>query len=122
MSQLAAAWGEVQRLRDRVEELEGLIGMPPMQPPLPGFTRREMQLLGVLLKNPIMRREFAFSLIWGGDSDINEKILDVFICKLRRKLRSYDVSIGCKWGIGYFISPEDKAKVRQVLAATAEVA
>ena len=40
---------EVERLRDRVEELEGLLGMRTEFPRPWGLTRREAAILGLLL-------------------------------------------------------------------------
>lgn len=47
------------------------------------------------------------------------KIVDVMICKLRKKLRKVDpaVVIETNWGRGYFISPAVKTKIYEILSA-----
>lgn len=43
--------------------------------------------------------------------DVEPKVVDVFICKLRRKLRPYNVGIRTHWGRGYELLPEDRARL-----------
>jgi two-component system cell cycle response regulator CtrA len=50
------------------------------------------------------------------------KLIDVQICKMRRKLERFDITICTYHGRGYYISPEDKAKVAALLAAETTVA
>ncbi|YBV98388.1 helix-turn-helix domain-containing protein [Phyllobacteriaceae bacterium JZ32] len=41
------------------------------------------------------------ALYWADDEEPLIKIIDVFICKLRKKLRPLDIKIETIWGRGY---------------------
>jgi len=73
---------ETAGLRDRIEELERLLGMRPVLPRIWGLTAREADVLGILLKRQVMSQTQLFEAIWGGDSDRETKIVEVMICKL----------------------------------------
>jgi two-component system cell cycle response regulator CtrA len=44
------------------------------------------------------------------------KIVDVFVCKMRRKLKPYRIIIQTDWGRGYFLPAESKAIAQGLLA------
>ena len=108
---------ETVRLRDRVEELERLIGLRTVPPRLWGLTRQEADLLGILLRRQVMTHAQLFEAIWGGDSECNIKIVEVVVCKLRAKLRPHGIEISTEHGVGYFIPPDSKATARARIAA-----
>jgi DNA-binding response OmpR family regulator len=108
---------ETARLRDRVEELERLIGLRTLPPRLWGLTRREADVLGILLRRQVMTHAQLFEAIWGGDSERDIKIVEVVVCKLRAKLRPHGIAIHTEYGVGYFIPPDAKATARAQIAA-----
>jgi len=114
---MSAALPETERLRDRVEELERLLGMRPVLPRALGLTPREADVFGMLLKRHLMPTTQLFEAIWGGDSDCNSKIVDVIVCKLRAKLRPHGIAIRNQYGIGYFMTPQSKAAAHALIAA-----
>src|SRR5262249_26416538 len=105
------------RLLDRIEELERLIGMRTVPPRLWGLTRREADVLGILLRRQVMTHAQLFEAIWGGDSDRGIKIVEVVVCKLRAKLRPHGIAIRTEHGVGYFVPPASKATARTQIAA-----
>lgn len=50
-------------------------------------------------------------LVYGGMDEPDLKIIDVFICRLRKKLAHLSVGIGTSWGVGYWLDvrPGDRA-------------
>lgn len=108
---------ETARLRDRIEELERLMGMRMVPPRLWGLTRQEADVLGILLRRQVMAHAQLFEAIWGGDSECNIKIVEVVVCKLRAKLRPHGIEIRTEYGVGYFIPPDSKAAARAQIAA-----
>jgi DNA-binding response OmpR family regulator len=108
---------ETMRLRDRIDELERLLGMRPMLPRIWKLTPREADVFGILLKRQVMSQTQLFEAIWGGDSDRETKIVEVMICKLRAKLRPHGIAIRTEHGVGYFIPPASKAAARALIAA-----
>lgn len=45
------------------------------------------------------------------DDEPDPKIVDVFVCKLRSKLKSLDVQIETSWGEGYGLSPTSRLSI-----------
>ena len=43
------------------------------------------------------------------------KIVDVWVCKMRRKLTPFGIAVQTQWGQGYFLSAEHKAIARTML-------
>lgn len=110
-------------LRARVRELERLLGMAFECPPLIGLTRQEAVVFGLLLENPLMSKDLAMSAMYLHKQDEAEiKIVDVYICKLRKKLKPYKIDVQTQWGQGWFITPEHKAVARKLFADQARAA
>jgi len=108
--------GELARLRDRVEELEGLLGMRIACPRPWRLTGREAQVFGLLLRHGVCPRERIFAAIWGYDSEVDGKIVDVTVCHLRRKLRHLGIAIRTEYGVGYFLEPDARRRARALIA------
>jgi two-component system cell cycle response regulator CtrA len=78
------------------------------------LTAKEYQILELLTlrTGTTMTKEMILNHLYDGSDDPNIKIIDVFICKLRKKLA--DASAGehyikTIWGHGYTLSdPEEK--------------
>lgn len=111
----------VPALLDRIEALEQELGLKTEFPPEFSIPRNMMPLLGILLKREIISREGALIAIysgmpnsWGKEPD--PKIIDVFICKLRTRLKKYGIKVSCKWGLGYFMDGENKRRLRELIA------
>jgi len=49
----------------------------------------------------IATRDAIFSNVWGNDSEIEEKTIDVIVCNLRKKLKPLNIKIVTVWGVGY---------------------
>ena len=76
-----------------------------------GLSRREADLLEVLLKNPgqTLPRGLLLSRVWGPDAGVEEGNLDNYIHFLRRRLRSVgsSLSIQTVLGVGYRLEVPD---------------
>jgi two-component system cell cycle response regulator CtrA len=108
---------ENEMLRERCRQLEQMVGLRHESPPVFGLTRSESAILGLLLKNTIVRRETAMLALYKGlqQDEADVKIIDVFICKMRRKLTPFSIEIRNKWGEGYYLDAEMKSKVAAML-------
>jgi two-component system, OmpR family, response regulator MprA len=53
-----------------------------------GLTRREAELLELLLRNPrsVVTRELALEEVWGGEGEASLNVVDRYVAYLRRKL------------------------------------
>jgi DNA-binding response OmpR family regulator len=72
------------------------------------LTRKEYELLALLVQNAgdIVSREDLLMRIWGYNSEIRTRTLDVHIRRLRKKLGPYaELYIETIFGIGYRFQP-----------------
>ena len=109
---------ENELFRERILELESLLGMTFDTPPILGLTGHESRLLGFLISRDIVTKEAAMTCLYGHrpDGDAPEiKIVDVFICKLRKKLKIFGIDIKTQWGVGYFMAKSAKDSVAALL-------
>ncbi len=85
--------------------------------PLTGKEYAILELL-TLRKGMILTKEAFLNHLYGGMDEPEMKIIDVFICKLRKKLRAAGAAnvIGTIWGRGYMMREPDQ---RPVFAAAA---
>ena len=85
------------------------------------LTGKEGIMLSVLMANKAPRRTTFMAAIYGNkihDDEVADiKIIDVFMCKLRKKIQKYGVEIKTVWGEGYYISPEHKEVLKQLIEA-----
>jgi two-component system cell cycle response regulator CtrA len=87
------------------------------------LTRREFEVLEMLMLRPgvLLAKEHLMTKLYGGEDGPDQKIVDVFVCKLRRKLAAASAAdmIRTVWGRGYVLSepaPDVVAAARAGLA------
>lgn len=103
-ARLEALEQENDRLRTELEALKESLGMRWLPPAELRLTGKEGAMLGRLLRGgPVSKNQFLSALY--RDEGIFEKpeikIIDVFICKLRKKLKPFEIEIHTIWGVGY---------------------
>jgi two-component system cell cycle response regulator CtrA len=116
---------ELATARERIAQLEDMLCVEAPWTGLLGLTRAEGVVLTVLMRRDIVSKSQVMAALYAGRADggeeIGQKITDVFICKLRRKLKEYGIGIDTVWGIGWRMKAADKAAVtalaQQVRAA-----
>ena len=89
------------------------------------LTPSEYKVLDLLSlrKNSVLTKEMCLNHLYNGLREPEVKIIDVFICKLRKKLAAAaqgDNQIETVWGGGYMLrdTPDERhAEVRQAMAA-----
>lgn len=112
---------ENAELRERIRALEvALIGEIGVMP-IGGMTKTEMIVLktieqcpGVATKDRIMHALYALRL-----ATPEIKIVDVLVCKLRRKLAPLGVGIDTVWGQGYTLTAENRRKLAELRGVAA---
>ncbi|MGH7919702.1 MAG: response regulator transcription factor [Candidatus Dormibacteraceae bacterium] len=67
------------------------------------LTRREMELLELLVGNPgrTFTRDFLLDRVWGADYDGMDRAVDTQMTRLRRKLGPFGDRFEAVWGVGY---------------------
>lgn len=113
-----------RELLDRIEQLESLLGVDRS---ITGRIRElfkleplHAQMLGMLLKREFVTRDGLYTVLYEGRPECEwpeEKILDVQMCKMRAHLKreGHDITIITKWGEGWRLIQEDKAKINAAL-------
>lgn len=83
------------------------------------ITPKEFALIGLFLKHPhkVFSRDHLLSVIWGLNSNIDDRTIDSHIRNLREKLRTagfpVDKHLFTVWGIGYkWMTEEDEQSTR----------
>lgn len=74
------------------------------------LTVKEAAFLAILVKRAprVTTKESLMNVLYvmGSDEEPMEKIIDVYACKVRKKLRRIGVEIVTHWGAGYSIALE----------------
>lgn len=114
----------VDRLECRIEILEAAMGMGFLPPIEWGLTSSEARVFGALLERELVTIDVAMAVLYRDNAaeEAEEKILDVFICKIRKKLKPFGIEILTRWGVGYQLSGETKKAVRTMCAVDAVAA
>lgn len=118
MSSYEALEAENRRLSERVEQLEALLGMDIEPAQWLGLTAAEARVFGYLLQRGSASKGQIHTALYAyraGDHP-ELKIVDVFVCKLRRKLKPAGIEIATMWGTGYAIDAENRARAQALIS------
>lgn len=116
-ARIRALEGEIDRLREQVRALEAALGAEFEPSVVLGLTPHEARLIGVLVKRGQATKDQLMHALYALRMDGDEpeiKIVDVYVCKVRKKLAPYGITIGTIWGQGYSMSSESRARVCQL--------
>lgn len=115
------------RLRQRVAELESEVARLSASPevymasPSPKFRLTPTEALvfaRIVATGFATKRDLLAIVSLGKEKPPEEKIVDVYVCKIRAKLEPFDIVIETAHGRGYKISPENRAIVAAMQAGT----
>jgi DNA-binding response OmpR family regulator len=105
---------ECERLRFEVEELRAVLFGADLVLPLEWrLTAMQTRMFGVLLARERVSRPQLMSALYGLrlDGEIpDEKIVDVQIFHMRRKLKPFGIEIANVWGQGYALDAATRAR------------
>ncbi|MEX0684024.1 MAG: winged helix-turn-helix domain-containing protein [Dehalococcoidia bacterium] len=111
-----------KELREQLEERDETIRQlqerandkkPTLPSWIPHLTGTERQLLLALSDGRLRSKASIMNELYGLDPNPpNEKIIDVMIHKVRRKLRNTSIQIETVWGHGHKLTPESVAVLR----------
>src|ERR1700756_4442183 len=114
---------ELQRLRDRVTELEDLLGLSEddvslLKAALP-LTPSECRMLATLRKKRgAACRNWLYDVLYGARPECDQpdpKIIEVMISKIRPKLRAVNIEIKTVWGYGYMMEDADRKRLGDMM-------
>ena len=119
---------ELQRLRDRLAELEEELrqlraDIAPKDDSFAGIlTRQQVALLKSIRSRDFASYEYIDQVLAGqgysvrGDGEFLEQLRSkVSIYNLRKKLKPYGIEIKTWRGIGYYLDDENEAKLKQLM-------
>lgn len=108
---------EIETLRERVRQLEERLAPQFAVPVEWALTGKEALMFAALVARGEASKQALMDALYSDKPDGDEpeiKIVDVFICKLRKKLRPYGIEIQTIWGRGYALPDEVRARFRQI--------
>lgn len=111
---------QLQSALDRIEELEDLIGLNLKLPNEFGLTPTEMQCVGAIVRRGILNQEAIFTAIYGSRPECQQpdvKIIDVYLCRVRRKLAPKGFELKNSFSVGYYFEPRERDALKQLCAA-----
>lgn len=106
---------ENARLRDRIAWLEdAMMAVKPL-PREWRLTAQEARVFGVLANREVATKEAVMVGLYSDrpDEDVAIKIVDVYVCKLRKKLTPFGIKIETIWGRGYSLASEHRDAFRR---------
>lgn len=107
-----------EQLRDQIAVLQETVLPETLPDTLVGLTRSESVVLGLLARRAFASKAQIYAALYAGKGeDRDPKVVDVFICKIRRALENTGIEIETVWGEGYRI-----VKGRELIVGPAPVA
>ena len=110
---------EIQKLQDRIEELETLLGLVSEAKFRPaGLTKTEWQFVGLVLKHKIISEEVAFRAIYAGRADVDHpgsNIIHQTASRTGRKLAKFGIKLMAQAREGWYLSVKDKSRLRALI-------
>lgn len=115
-ARLEAVEAENELLREQVARLQELLGITMKAPIELGLTPSEAGVFGVLMARDFVTKDMVMSSIYrsGAKDEAQIKIVDVFVCKIRRKLKPFKINITTVWGQGYRITAAEKRRIKEM--------
>ena len=119
LAELEKKWieanGTIKRLEERIRDLEAALAQLTNMPAVPlalKLTPKEASMLAALLRRHSANKEQLLAEMYAhryhGDDLPEIKIVDVFVCKLRKKLAPHGIKIETMWGVGYVLPMESR--------------
>lgn len=112
---------QVETLKEKVAALEAELteGRKASLPACLRLTAKECALLKMLYERAQVTRMTLWNELYSHlpNGGPEPKIIDVFICKMRRKLKPHGIGIETIWGQGYRMTPENKARLDELKKA-----
>lgn len=102
---------ENETLREQVRQLKQQLVQGGKNAPLSwGLSELQRRLYAHLTSRELVSRESCMAVLYGHlVAPPDPKIIDVHICKLRKKLSAQGISIVTHWGVGWSL-PNEQAR------------
>lgn len=109
-ARLEAVEAENERLRDELDALKESVGLHFVAPIEWRLTGSETKVFGRLLKAGVATKDAIMATLYrdAGKDEAEIKIVDVLVCKLRKKLKPFGLEITTVRGLGYVMPQPTK--------------
>lgn len=114
-ARIAALEARIVRLEEENHLLARSLGQTIEPSVALGLTHSEARLVGILAERGSATTDQIMHACYSirTDADMPEpKIIDVFVCKARKKLRRFDIIIETVWGQGYAMPAASRERLR----------
>ncbi|MBS7703276.1 winged helix-turn-helix domain-containing protein [Chelatococcus asaccharovorans] len=115
---------ENERLRTRIAELEDALFSADAVPACLGLTRSESNMMRMLMARPMVTRRVLLGGLYSHlpkDERPNPQVFDVFVMRIRRKLRRFRIPIQTVRAKGWSLPPKSRARLRALAEKEADV-
>lgn len=110
-------------LRERIAFLEAILIDCARLPVEWGLTQQETRVFGTLVNREVATKDAVMAALYsdraGAEGEVEPKIVDVFVCKIRKKLKPFGIEIRTVWGQGYALNPDVRSAYRHASKAAA---
>jgi hypothetical protein len=105
---------KIELLEARIKDLEAALGAEFHAPACFGLTPVQERLLGALISRDRLSRDAAYAVIYNdyAKEPPAPKVLDTFMCHVRKKLAPADIVFTTHFGLGWSMDADNKAKVQ----------
>ncbi|WP_426526849.1 hypothetical protein [Bradyrhizobium sp. McL0615] len=115
---------EAEQLRDRVEELQALLGVGNDDVSrllaVLDATPQQCEMIGFMLRRSVATRTAMHTVLFGARPECDQpemKLIDVQMVKVRKALEKVGVEVRTEWGSGGWAIPiAHKAKLRRLMS------
>lgn len=109
---------------DRIDELEGILGMKHRLPNKLALTEMQHRIVGILVNRPIIDKQSLFALLYGqlpeSQQPASVKVIEVHMVSVRRKLDKHGFKVLLDWGVGYYLEEGAREELRRLMRIDAE--
>lgn len=123
-ARIEALEAEIERLRDECDRLREALGVTFTAPLQFRLTGTETKMFGRLLRGGVVTKDAFMAILYRdfAKDEAEIKIVDVFICKLRKKLKPFGLEITTRWGTGYEMPADSVRRFNEEWAQAGRVA
>jgi DNA-binding response OmpR family regulator len=86
-----------------------------------GLTRNETLIFSALISRDVVTRDNLMAVVYPPHvrDEMVDKNIEVYICKIRAKLKPHGIEIYTRWGMGWHVDPKVRARLKSELAEAA---
>lgn len=109
-------------LEERLVQVTEAFNPPVKFDRLLRLTDTEGEMLALLLRRPHWTKAALYTVMYGMRLDPpEEKIIDVYICKIRAKVKRHGIKIDTVWGDGWRVDRDNRERIESYILGRRDV-